>query len=184
MILSNVDIKKYIEEGKIKIEPFNNSMIYPASYVFTLGDMLLRPIGDNIIDFKKRLLPEYQEIRFTQEHGYILHPNDFILGQTNEKLTLCDEIAMIVEGRSSLARCGIEVVQTSTFIEPNHFNSIITLEIKNNSNSDFVLYPYMKFAKGIFFKLETPSDSSANQGSYITQKEVDPPKIEGFITYE
>ncbi len=184
MILSNVDIKNYIEEGKIEIIPFKESMIYPASYVFTLGDMLLRPIGDNIIDFKKRLLPEYQEIRFTQEHGYILHPNDFILGQTHEKLTLCPEIAMIIEGRSSLARCGIEVVQTATFIEPNHCDSIITLEIKNNSKSDFVLYPMMKFAKGIFYRLNTPSDSTANQGSYITQKEVDPPKIDSFFAIE
>jgi dCTP deaminase len=184
MILSNIDIKNYIDQGKITIVPHMDEKIYPASYVFTLGEQLLRPIGDNIIDFRKKLLPEYEELYITEEYGYTIHPGDFILGQTREKITLCPEIAMIIEGRSELARCGIEVVQTSTFIEPNHTNSIITLEIKNNSKSSFVLYPHMKFAKGIFVKLLTPSDQEANQGTYITQTEVDPPKLKDIFNYE
>lgn len=181
MILSNKDIRKYIEDGMIKIEPHFDKRIYPASYAFTLGEMLLRPIGNEIVDFKRKLLPEYEEIRITKEFGYTLNPGEFILGQTHEKLTLCPELAMIIEGRSTLARCGIEVVQTSTFIEPNHTDSIITLEIRNNSKAAFVLYPHMEFAKGIFFKLTSPASADGNQGTYITQTEVEPPKIDGII---
>lgn len=183
MILSNTDIKKYIDEGKIIIEPHMDKKIYPASYLFTLGENLLRPIGEEIVDFKKKLLPEYEEVRITEEYGYTLYPGDFILAQTREKLTLPKDIAMIIEGRSELARCGIEVIQTSTFIEPNHTNSIITLEIKNNSKSGFVLYPFMKFAKGIFFKLASDTNREGNQGTYITQDEVDPPKVDDFFDY-
>lgn len=184
MILSNVHIKKYIDEGKIKIDPHMDEKIFPASYLFTLGEQLLRPMGNEVVDFRKKLLPEYEELYIIEEYGYVLQPGEFILAQTREKITLTSDIAMIVEGRSELARCGIEVVQTSTFIEPNHTDSIITLEVKNNSKSGFVLYPHMKFAKGIFFKLSSPSTHEANQGTYVTQVEVDPPKLKDIFNYE
>ncbi len=183
MILSNTDIKQYIEDGKIIIDPHMDTKIYPASYLFTLGENLLRPIGEELIDFKKKILPEYEEIVISEEYGYVLNPGDFILAQTREKLTLPSDLSMIIEGRSELARCGIEVIQTSTFIEPNHTNSIITLEIKNNSKSAFVLYPFMKFAKGIFLKLTSEANSNGNQGNYITQSKVEPPKIDDFFDY-
>ena len=113
MILSNVDIKNRIDARHILIEPFAESNTHPASYAFTLGTNLLQPMGNDLIDFRTRLLPDYQEITMTKE-GYVLEPGELILGQTLEKLTLSPGIAMVIEGRSSLARCGIEVVH-STF---------------------------------------------------------------------
>lgn len=178
MILSDKDIEDYLFSGKLIVSPHKEKNIYPASYIFHLGWQLLRPFGNDLIDFKKKLMPEYEEINLT-DNGYILQPNEFILGQTLELITLCSEIGMIIEGRSSLARVGIEVTQTSTFIEPDHSNSIITLEIKNNGKSPFALYPEMKFAKGIFTKLLNPSSTSSS--SYTSQKEVKPSKINNYF---
>ncbi|MCA9386070.1 dCTP deaminase [Candidatus Dojkabacteria bacterium] len=177
MILSNIDIITSVKKRQIQIVPFSKDYVYPASYAFHVDEKLLRPIGNDLIDFRKGLLPEYEEITMTQEHGYVLQPGEFILGQTHEKLTLSDSLAMVIEGRSSLARVGLEIVQTSTFVEPNHTDSIITLELKNNGKSPFLLYPGMKIAKGIFYRLESSSVPDYNQGTYITQDEVEPPHI-------
>lgn len=181
MILSDVDIKKYIQEGKIEISNFDEAKLYPASYAFSLGEKLLQPIGGDVIDFKKKLLPEYKEI-LIEEFGYELQAGEFILAQTKESISLNNSIAMFIEGRSTLARVGIEVVMTSAFIEPNHKDSIITLEIKNNSKSSFMLYADMKFAKGIFFQLSsTPSAVDQNGKMYVTQGETTPPQIKAYF---
>lgn len=180
MILSNTDIKKYIEKEKIVIYPYRVEDVCPASYSFRLGENLLRPYGNDTIDFKRNILPEYEEITIG-EVGYTLNPGEFILGQTMEKLTLNNKLAMIIEGRSALARCGIETVQTSAFIEPDHTNSIITLEIKNNGKSPFVLYPKMRFCKGVFYVLNSKSSLKGSRASYNKQQEVKPPKTDGYI---
>jgi dCTP deaminase len=177
MLLSDQDIKYYIETEKIIISPYSEKNLNPASYIFTLGVNLLRPMGNDVIDFRKNLLPDYREITIDEQIGYQLNPGELVLGQTSEKITLSKDIAMIIEGRSYLARTGIEVVQTSTFIEPNHSNSIITLEITNNGKSPVIIYPGMPFAKGIFFKLKSPYSGKYRQTTYITQNEVKPPRV-------
>lgn len=177
MILSDQDIKYYIDTGKIVIDPFDQEKINPASYIFSLGKHLLKPMGNDVIDFRRKLYPDYMEIEIDDKIGYQLNPEEFVLGQTLEKLTLYKDIAMIVEGRSYLARTGVEVVQTSTFIEPNHSNSIITLEITNNGKSPVIIYPGMPFAKGIFFKLKSAYTGEYRQTTYTTQSEVEPPRV-------
>ena len=178
MVLSDQDIKESVDHGLISIVPFQLDKSRPATYIFTLGINLLRPVGNDLIDFRKKILPEYEEISLTDE-GYILNSGEFLLAQTREKLTLSPQISMILEGLSALARIGIQVVQTSGFIEPDHTGSIITLELKNNGKSPFLLYPEMKIAKGIFMKLSSPASFKFTNSSYITQEKVEPPKVEG-----
>ncbi len=173
MLLSGKTISSLIESGKIKISGHKQSKINPASYALTLGSTLLRPKGVEEINFKTEQLPEYEELIFT-ENGYLLQPGEFILGQTAEKLTLSPNIAALIEGRSTLARVGIEVVQSSGFIEPNHKDSIITLEIKNNSASPFRLFENMKFVKALFFRLSQEAAKAST--TYETQEKTAPPK--------
>lgn len=181
MILSDSDIKDYISKGLIKISPYDESQVYPASYAFHLGKNLLIPIGNDLIDFKKKLLPEYNEHEIKEE-GYTINPGDFILAQTEEQLTLSPQISMFIEGRSSLARIGLEVVQTSSFIEPNTANSIITFEIRNNGKSPIQLYSGMKISRGFFMKLNSPTTQTSKRfGMYSTQNEVKPPHIQAFF---
>lgn len=176
MIISDVDIKKYIDSDKLIINPFSLDNINPASYDFLLGENLLRPIGDDLIDFRTNLLPEYEELRITEE-GYILNPGDFILGQTKERITLPKSLAMFVEGRSYLARVGLEVVQTSTFCEPSHHDSIVTLELKNNGKNPILLFNEMKIAKGIFHTLSSDFSGEFSISTYTSQQEVEPPRV-------
>ncbi|MFW5702836.1 MAG: dCTP deaminase [Candidatus Dojkabacteria bacterium] len=152
MIFSDADIKKNIELGIIEISPFDINCLGPASYKFNLGDKLLVPGDIDVIDFKKKTLPDYKLIDIPED-GYRLKTNEFILAQTKEVITLADDIAMTIEGRSTFARMGIEVTMTSTFIEPDHSNSIITMELKNNGNNAVQLYSGMPLFKGIFHRL-------------------------------
>ncbi len=162
--------------GEIIIDPLVLDHISPASFTFTLGVNLLQPVGDGVIDFRKNILPEYRKIVINEESGYQLKPDEFILAQTAEKITLSPRLVMIIEGRSYLARTGLEVVQTSTFIEPTHNNSIITLEVKNNGKNPIMLYPGMSFAKGIFIELSASFTGQFGDTTYKTQLEVEPPK--------
>lgn len=185
MVLSDRDIKKYIEGGLIKISDFKEEYLNPASYAFHLGRSLLRPGVVDVIDFKHDKLPEYEKLELT-DAGYKLMPGEFILGETEEILSLSDGIGMIIEGRSSLARVGIEVTQTSTFVEPDHRDSLITLEIKNNGNNPFMLYHRMKFAKGIFLQLSSNQDNLLGRGSTYSgenkQDDVSQPQINRYFS--
>jgi dCTP deaminase len=175
MILSDKDILKAVEQGQILITPFSRDKIYPASYTLALGHHFLRPKKKSVvIDLKHNIFPEYEEFDIGED-GYILMPEEFILGQTLEKITLSPQIAMKIEGRSSLARAGIQVEQTSSFIEPDHRDSIITMEIKNNSQNPVKLYPKMKFAKGIFYQLSSPFSGEFGGSTYTTQERVTAP---------
>lgn len=186
MVLADLDIKRYIEEGLINISGFSEKYLYPASYAFHLGDNLLRPSEVEVIDFKQEKLPEYEKLVISDE-GYKLMPGEFILGETMEVLSLSSAVGMIIEGRSSLARVGIEVTQTSTFVEPDHKDSVITLEIKNNGNSPFMLYKGMKFAKGIFLQLSSNQDkllgeeSSYSSSKFNKQKDVSKSRITNYF---
>ncbi|MBD3362691.1 dCTP deaminase [Candidatus Dojkabacteria bacterium] len=177
VILSDQDIFQKIIKEDIKIEPFDKNNIHPASYIFTLGNNLLKPLQTKVIDIKNNQIPEYKKISL-DEIGYGLEPGELVLGQTLEKLTLPRDVAMIIEGRSTLARMGIEIIQESSFIEPDHSNSIITLEIINNSQSPIILYPGMECAKGIFIKLTSEYSGDFSSSTYTTQTEVEGPKFE------
>lgn len=168
MVLSDTDLKKFIDSGDITINPLDETLIKPGSYTFTLGTTLFKPVTKGEIDTKTTEV-EYQEINI-DEKGYLLEPGEFILGQTFEKLSVSKKVGCILDNKTSLARIGVNMILGSTFIEPGQTDSHETLEITNLSQNPVRIYAGMKVVKGIFFLLSSEANISyAEVGTYARQ---------------
>ena len=156
MILSDQDILTKIKKGEIQIEPFEPNNLQPSTVDLRLADEVR--VFDNwrlsLIDVKKRADPS-QVVKISSQ-GFILHPGDFILGSTLEKISLPDNIAAKLEGRSSLGRLGLIVHATAGYIDPG-FSGWLTFEISNLSRLPIKLYPEMKIAQICFFQMTSPA---------------------------
>lgn len=169
MILSDRDILAALSSGDITITPFREEMLKPGSYVFTLGDMIYRPKIKGVIDARDPKV-DYEEIQIHPETGYILHPGEFILAQTFEAVSVSKNLAASSDTRSTLARLGLEVILSSSYIEPGQTQSHETLEIAHHGPSPVQLFPFMPICKGIFYQLKSPAKYGyAERGSYAFQ---------------
>ncbi len=178
-MLSDREIKKYIGQGKIKISPFVASQLGPSHYKVRLGKTLLIPKAGQLIDLRlSEVEVPYKKIELT-EMGYILEPNQFLLGQTLELVAMDKDILIFIDGRSILARLGISIHQCSTTLLPGQESHIITLEIFNAGKFRVKLYPNLKVGKIIFFqsKLKNSKGNSEYGGLYSGQKETTGAKL-------
>lgn len=145
MILSDVDIKKSIKDKRLSFSPIlENGQIGPASIDLKLDGTfkIFNTSSISLVDVKHSVSKDYlHEVARSVEEPFIIHPNDFVLASTKERITVGDDLVVRVEGKSSLARIGI-LVHTAGFIDPG-FEGMITLEISNQSNVAVALYPDM-----------------------------------------
>ncbi|MBI5872222.1 dCTP deaminase [archaeon] len=159
MILSDRDIKQYLQEGKIKINPLDiENQLAPVSIDLRLGDEFrVFKVGHNShIDPSKHSLEDSTElVKVDSDKPFIIHPGDFVLGVTKENVELPDNIAARMEGRSSLGRLGIIVHSTAGKIDPG-WKGKLTLEITNIGKLPVALYPEMKFCSLVFEPTSSP----------------------------
>lgn len=175
-MLSDVDIKRAMDEGLLKIIPFSPRQLRSAGITLHLGSALLKPIPGAIVDVKTGQLPEYEEIEITAKSPYMLKPQDFMLGHTFERITLSPKLGLFIEGRSTLARVGLTIVKTAMFVEPGHHNRTVTLELANHGPNVILLYPKMKIARVAIHELQTPSSRPYDiKGKYRNQNSVGKP---------
>ena len=120
MMLSNEDIKKALESKELVINPFSPAMIRAAGIVLHLGPGLLRPRPGTVVDVKNKIAPTYDEITITEDKPYQLAPSEFVLAATYEKVTVGSKLGFFIEGRSTLARVGLTIVQTAMLVYPGH----------------------------------------------------------------
>ncbi len=137
MLLSKQSIQKCIENKDFEIIPFNTSNLKDASYTFALSNKL--KVNGMVI--------------MIDENGYVLKPNEFILGWTEEILKLNGKFCCILSTRGSIAQMGLNVLLGSNFAEPDT-NNAQTLEIHNCSNAPIKVIPGMKIIKGLFGRIE------------------------------
>ena len=142
MILARPEILRQIGEGRIRIEPFDEGAVGPASIDLTLDDKLRvfkdgDPVADAEMDY--RLLADLVDIR----EGYLLGPGQLVLGITREKLTLPDDVCGWVNSRSRCARIGLMSHIAAPFLAPGISNRQI-LEIFNAGRNRIRLTPGMK----------------------------------------
>lgn len=171
-MLSDNEIYKALQDGQIVIEPFNTAQIRPAAISFHLGKEILVPQAVEVIDFKDENIDlPYETFEITKEKPFIIQPHQFVLGHTEEIITISTKIGFIIEGRSTLARLGISVEQSATIVDPGHSKRPVTLEIYNCGPSPVTLYRGMSVAKGLFFRLSSESTRNFDQyARYATQK--------------
>jgi len=187
MILSDADILRRLEAGDLVVEPLDDPdiQIQPASVDLRLGREFLEFQHANIPCIHPNAegeVAEYVEETEVQEGGeYILHPGDFVLGTTYERVEIPDDLIAHVEGRSSLGRLAIVVHATAGLCDPG-YKGQITLELSNLGTAPVALTPGMRISQLTFTELKTPADRpyGAERGSkYQDQSGPQASKIQG-----
>ena len=158
MVLSDRTIRDQINSGRIRIEPFDDSCVQPASVDLRLDNTFLvyRHASKAYIDLAKDLDGLTEVIRAPEREPFMLHPGEFVLGSTLEKVTLPDDIVGRLEGKSSLGRLGLLTHVTAGFCDPG-FSGYLTLELSNVSNLPITLYKGMRVGQISFFTMTTPA---------------------------
>ena len=169
MLLSDRDIKAVIGSGRVRLEPYDEAMVQPSSIdvrldkYFRLFDNHKYPFIDPAED-----QPELTRlIEVERGEPFILHPGEFVLGSTFEVVTLPDDLAARLEGKSSLGRLGLLTHSTAGFVDPG-FSGHVTLELSNVATLPIKLWPGMKVGQLCFFGLSSPTENpygSAKHGS-------------------
>ena len=120
VLFSDQDIRKEIETGRIALEPFDESMVQPASVDVRI-DRFFRLFDNHKYPFIDPSQPQEDLTRLVEvapDEPFILHPGEFVLGATYEKVTLPPDVAARLEGKSSLGRLGLLTHSTAGFIDP------------------------------------------------------------------
>jgi len=170
MLLSDRDIRAELDAGRIGLEPFEPTMIQPSSIdvrldrFFRLFDNHKYPFIDPAED-----QPELTRLVETApDRPFILHPGEFVLGSTYEAVTLPDDLAARLEGKSSLGRLGLLTHSTAGFVDPG-FSGHVTLELSNVATLPIKLWPGMKIGQLCFIRLSSPADKPYGSVEYSSR---------------
>ena len=167
MLLSDRDIRAEITAGRVKVEPFTEAMVQPSSVDVRL-DRFFRVFENHkysVIDPSTEQPDLTREVAVTDDEFFILHPGEFVLASTYEVITLPDDIAGRLEGKSSLGRLGLLTHSTAGFIDPG-FSGHITLELSNVANLPVKLFPGMKIGQLCLIKLSSPAEHPYGSAVY------------------
>ncbi len=167
MLLSDRDILIEIEKQRIVLEPYDETLLQPSSIDFRL-DRYFRVFENHRyphIDPAADQSDLTREVEPVGEEPFILHPGEFVLGSTLEVVTLPDDLAARVEGKSSLGRLGLLTHATAGFVDPG-FSGHVTLELANVATLPIKLYPGMKIGQLCFFRLSSPAEHPYGSAKY------------------
>lgn len=167
MLFSDQDIRKEIDAGRIALEPYEPSMIQPASVDVRI-DRFFRLFDNHkypYIDPSQKQEDLTRLVEVAPDEPFILHPGEFVLGSTYEKVTLPDNIAARLEGKSSLGRLGLLTHSTAGFIDPG-FSGHVTLELSNMATLPIMLWPGSKVGQLCFFQLTSATEHPYGSGAY------------------
>ena len=186
MLLSDRDIRTEIKAGRVVVEPFDEAMIQPSSVDVRL-DKFFRVFENHkysVIDPSAEQPELTREVIAEGDEAFILHPGEFVLASTYEVITLPDDIAGRLEGKSSLGRLGLLTHSTAGFIDPG-FSGHITLELSNVANLPVKLFPGMKIGQLCLIKLSSPAEHPYGSAIYSSryQGQRGPPPSRSFMNF-
>lgn len=167
VLLSDRDILDQVNRSRVKLDPFDPAMIQPSSIdvrldrLFRVFDNHKYPHIDPAVDQSDLT----REVDVDPSEAFVLHPGEFVLGSTYEFVTLPDDVAARLEGKSSLGRLGLMTHSTAGFIDPG-FGGHITLELANVATLPIKLYPGMKIGQLCFFQLTSPAENPYGSAKY------------------
>lgn len=159
MLLSDRDIRGEIDAGRVVLEPYDAAMVQPSSVDVRL-DRYFRVFENHRyphIDPASEQPDLTRLVETAGEDPFVLHPGEFVLASTFEVVTLPDDVAARLEGKSSLGRLGLLTHSTAGFIDPG-FTGQVTLELSNVANLPIAIYPGMKIGQISFYQMSTPAD--------------------------
>jgi dCTP deaminase len=158
-VLSDGTIRRLVDEGRVRIEPWDPDMVQPASVDLRLGRSFrvfhnFRVPAIDLADPPKNLT---ELVEIGPDEQFVIHPGEFVLGSTEEWVQLPDDVVARIEGKSSLGRLGLIVHATAGFVDPG-FNGTLTLEITNLTRVPIVLWPGKPIAQLSFMTLDRPAE--------------------------
>ena len=177
MVLSDRTIKEELSKGRIVIDPLGEGCIQPASVDVHLDRRLLvfRNSRRAYIDVRQDMSDLTEMVEIDGDVPFILHPGEFVLGNTQEHIELPDDLVARLEGKSSLGRIGLLIHSTAGYVDPG-WKGNLTLELSNVANLPVTLYLGMKIGQLSYLRLSTAADNvygSAALGSKY-QGQTDP----------
>ena len=170
MLLSDRDILAEIDAGRVVLDPYEPGMLQPSSIDVRL-DRFFRVFDNHKYPHIDPAQDQSDLTRLVEPDGdepFILHPGEFVLGSTYETVTLPDDIAARVEGKSSLGRLGLLTHATAGFVDPG-FSGHVTLELANVATLPIKLWPGMKIGQLCFFRLSSPTENPYGSGPYANR---------------
>ena len=174
MVLADRTIRRLVAEGRIGIDPFDDSLVQPSS-VDVRVDRYFRVFRNArypYIDVKQPMDDLTELVEIGDPDPFILHPGEFVLGSTLERITLPDDLVARLEGKSSLGRLGLLIHSTAGFIDPGR-DGHVTLELSNVANLPITIYVGMKIGQLSFVQMtesaEAPYGASGLGSKYKGQ---------------
>ncbi len=158
-VLSDGTIRRLIAEGRVRVEPFDDTMVQPASIDLRLGSSFRvfhnhRITAIDLADPPKNIT---ELVEVEGDESFVIHPGEFVLGRTQEHVELPDDVVARIEGKSSLGRLGLIVHATAGFVDPG-FKGTLTLEITNLTRVPIILWPGKPIAQLSFMALDQPAE--------------------------
>lgn len=159
VLLSDRDLVLELKDANLGIEPFDPALMQPSSIDVRL-DRLFRVFNNHLYT---HIDPAVQQddltsvVEVPDGAPFVLHPGEFVLASTLEVITLGDQLAGRLEGKSSLGRLGLLTHSTAGFIDPG-FSGHVTLELSNVANLPITLWPGMKIGQLCIFRLSSPAE--------------------------
>ena len=160
MVLSDVSIREALDAGRIVIDPLGEGCIQPSSVDLHVDRYfrIFRNHTSRVIDVREDQedLPELVDVG--DEDPLILHPGEFLLGSTSERVALPDDLVARLEGKSSLGRLGLLIHSTAGFVDAG-WDGHLTLELSNVANLPITIYPGMKIGQISFLQMTTAAEN-------------------------
>jgi dCTP deaminase len=167
VLLSDRDISRQLDAGRVRLDPYDPKLIQPSSVDVRL-DRWFRVFQNHRYAFIDPSVEQEDLTELVETNGddpFVLHPGEFVLGATLEAVTLPDDVAARLEGKSSLGRLGLLTHSTAGFIDPG-FSGHVTLELGNVATLPIKLWPGMKIGQLAFFQLTSPAENPYGSAVY------------------
>ena len=157
-VLSDGTILRLVDEGRIRIDPWDPGLVQPASVDLRLGDSFRVFHNHRATAIDLRHPPDNltEEVLVPEGESFVIHPGEFCLGRTLEWVELPDDIVARIEGKSSLGRLGLIVHATAGFCDPG-WKGTLTLELNNLTRVPIILHPGLEIAQLSFMMLDRPA---------------------------
>src|SRR6266516_779441 len=157
MILSDRDIRAHVESGRITIDPFDPACVQPSSVDLHV-DSQFRVFATSrypFIDVREEMPDLTELVEVKPDEPFILHPGEFVLGSTMERVAIPDDLVARLEGKSALGRLGLLIHSTAGYVDPG-WDGNLTLELSNVANLPITIYYGMKIGQISFQRMSSP----------------------------
>jgi dCTP deaminase len=166
MVLSDRSLREQLAAGRIVVEPFDEQCVQPSSIDVKVSNLfrVFRNHTAGVIDVKQDMEDLTELVTVADDGVFMLHPGEFVLGSTLERVCVPDDLVARIEGKSSLGRLGLLIHSTAGFIDAG-FDGHVTLELANVASLPITIYPSMRIGQISFLTMTTPAENPYGSGA-------------------